>query len=446
MSKLLVGAGKAPITPTADLFPFPGWEGANYEAVYNDYYVRVILIDNGETKAAIAVYELISPPESTETRSLIHTLTGIAPENILLAATHNHSAIMLGMFGTPDAALAQKAEAVKRIIMDGTAAAVKQALGSMRPARYGFGTTDSFINANRDKLFEDGFWMQERNMEGFSDKTLAAVKFVDDDGNLIAALLNHGTHATSVFVTRDKDGIVKVSGNFTGVACDYAEQRFGNGAVVAWTAGAAGNQNPLLNGGRRYEPDGYAAMGDLPDGAAYVLMEHTGQVHGVDAIRALNGISRLSDHMPIQFLYRSTLLPAQKPPVGADMGYNRLLVDNILSRRGVQGRPEKKLVVMEDDPDHPVELKMQLALLGDIAVVGVPAEIYAEIGRDMKEASPYRKTIVMTHNDRSIGYILDKTAKDKKVFQSFGRVKPGCSDEKIVENMLELFDQALARE
>jgi hypothetical protein len=445
MSKLLVGAGKAAITPTKDLFPFPGWEGANYEDIHDDYYVRVIMIDNGEKKAAIAVYELGGPPDSDETRNLIHEISGVKQENILIAATHNHSAIMLGMRPMgPDKELAKKAEAVKKIIMKGTEAAVKQALSTMRPAKYGYGTAASYINSNRDKLFEDGFWMQERNLEGFSDKTLAVLKFVDEDGKLIAALLNHGTHATSVFVTRDADGKVKVSGNFNGVACKYAEERFGNGAVVAWTSGAAGNQNPVLNGGRRYEPDGYAVMNDLPDGAAYILMEHTGQVHAVDAIRAIKEITRLSDNMPIKFLYKSTFLPAQKPPAGVDMGYNRLLVDNILSRRGIQGRPEKKLAVMEDDPENPVELKMQLALFGDIAFVGVPAEIYAEIGRDMKEASPYKKTVIVTHSDKSVGYILDKTAKDKKVFQSFGRVKPGCSDELIVENMLDLFEKALA--
>ena len=44
------------------------------------------------------------------------------------------------------------------------------------------------------------------------------------------------------------------------------------------------------------------------------------------------------------------------------------------------------------------------------------------------------------------GYILDKTSKDKKVFQAFGAVRPGSADEKIVENTVALFELVKAGE
>ena len=61
--------------------------------------------------------------------------------------------------------------------MAGIHKAVEGAIASLRPARYGFGTGESYINTNRDQLFEDGFWMQGQNYAGFSDKTLAVMKW-----------------------------------------------------------------------------------------------------------------------------------------------------------------------------------------------------------------------------------------------------------------------------
>ena len=102
---------------------------------------------------------------------------------------------------------------------------------------------------------------------------------------------------------------------------------------------------------------------------------------------------------------------------------------------------------MEDDPEHPCPLDMELTILGDIAIVGANAELYAEIGRDMKAASPLKKTFVMTHTDirGKAGYILDKTAAERgeKVFQAFGPTKPGVSEEPIIATELKMFDEIL---
>ena len=50
---------------------------------------------------------------------------------------------------------------------------------------------------------------------------------------------------------------------------------------------------------------------------------------------------------------------------------------------------------------------------------------------------------MVTHTSlEQAGYILDKTSKDKKVFQAFMPVRPGSADGLIVENTLELFELA----
>lgn len=180
-------------------------------------------------------------------------------------------------------------------------------------------------------------------------------------------------------------------------------------------------------------------MINLPDGASFALMELYGQRQGIDAIRCLESIDASSDTMQLYFGKNTVELPAQKAPEGADMGYNRLLADNLVRKvTGATEIPERKLDEMVPDPDNPVIMKQQIIVLGDIAPVGIPAEIYAQIGRDIKEASLFRNTIVITHTDNGCGYILDKSSADHDVFQSFSRVIPGSADELIINGALEM--------
>jgi len=252
------------------------------------------------------------------------------------------------------------------------------------------------------------------------------------------------------FTRYDTDGKCKTSPEFMGYACDYAAERFGNDAVVLWSSGAAGDQNPLFSSEgfpRIYEKDGYSESVDTPPGTQYLLQKHWGYVHGVDAISVINKIDANKKCMKITTASIDVELEGQHAPEGADMQYNRLLVDNFL--RGYRPelfengkRPEKKLVEMI--PGGVVPLHMQLAILGDVAFVGEAAEPYCRIGWKCKEASPFRNTVIVTHTDsRKAGYILDDDSKDHKVFQSYAKVHPGNNDEKIVNGMLEMFDKAL---
>lgn len=431
-SMLMAGASKVSITPPEEMWGEMALiDGNTPEGAYNDLFVRSLVIDNGEKEIAVVVFEKVDI-EVPELKSGISEATGIPIENLILTATHNHTDVYGG-------------EEYDALILEKAIESVEQAEAALQPAKYGYGEGNSYININRDKQQEEGYWMQDANPEGYSDKTLAMIKFVDMDDNLIAVFMNYCMHPMAAYDSVDVDGKHKMSGNITGVTCDYIEDRY-EGAVALWTIGAAGNQNPYMIASPTYYYDGYPEMKDLPDGAGLAIMELQGQQHALDAIKILNTIECTEEEMPISFEYTTIELPAQKAPEGADMAYNRLLADNLVRKvTGATEIPERKLVTMEDDPDNPVQMHMQLAVLGDIALVGVPAEIYCEIGRDMKEASLLEHTIIMEFTDEYCGYILDKGSADKDVFQSFSSVKPGSSDELIINGMLSMENSYLEK-
>ena len=103
----------------------------------------------------------------------------------------------------------------------------------------------------------------------------------------------------------------------------------------------------------------------------------------------------------------------------------------------------ESLVEMVDDTSRQIPLYIQQAILGDIALIGIAAEIYSLIGKACKEISPYKKTMVITHVGKSAGYIMDKTSAHHKVFQSFSWVKPGVCDDLIVDTVNRQFEELM---
>jgi len=453
------GAGKACINPSPDMFPLPTTKSSDWgldpittDCVYDDMNCRAIAIETETAKLLILSYELPGIPTIDGIHEKIATATGF--DDVIITATHNHTGYfdhdLFGSYEMTDEFIEYLAK-IKKIELDAGIAAAKQAVAALRPAKMGYGETLSYCNTNRDLKTMHGYWVEARNLVGYSDKTVSLVKFIDNDDNIIAVLANYGCHATCGYLMQDFDGIRKTSGNFNGIASRFVEDHYGGDTVCLWTSGAAGNQNPLLSHGLQYEyPDGYTSAVDYPDGVGYMHMELMGRTHGADCVRGIDGIDEYLDDVTIRHIKKGVMLPAQKKIMQSTESSSDTAFR--MGGRGIrnydevpfgQVPPVPQAHVMGDDPENPVELSMELIVIGNTAIVCANAELYAEIGRDMKAASPMRNTFVVTHTAPSVGYILDKTAaeRDEKVFQAFGEVKPGAADDLIVKNELEMFGE-----
>lgn len=458
---LKVGAAKACINPTPDLYPIPSsfadWGVAPLlqECPYDDMFCRAIAIDNGEEITILMTWDTMGYPGPPTILEDLSREFNIPKTNFMICGTHNHSCAKDYHVGKRNGSPAEIAFHEKYWIVEMAAAkdAVRQALDNMQPAKYGFGEVNSYLNVNRDVKTPHGYWIEGKNFEGYSDHTLATIKFVDLEGNLICAFCNFPMHNTCIHMMKDFDGKSKTSGNVSGIACNYAEMHYGNNVIVAWSSGAAGNQNPIFSHNLQYEyADGYSTSVPLPDGVGYMLMEYCGRNHGVDIVKGIDAIDRYSEILPIHHVFRDVLLPAQKRADNVDGHGTIRMGGNVIRNEEEipfgQVPPVPQVPEMIDDPENPVNLQMQLHLLGDVALVCANAELYCEIGREMKAASPFKKTIVVTHTDdkrKGIGYIMDKSAAERKekVFQSFGKVKPGAAEPYIIENQLKMFEIAM---
>jgi hypothetical protein len=53
---------------------------------------------------------------------------------------------------------------------------------------------------------------------------------------------------------------------------------------------------------------------------------------------------------------------------------------------------------------------LQVVQIGDVALVGVPAEFFTKLGQEIKRRSPFRYTYIAELANDWIGYIPDKAA------------------------------------
>jgi hypothetical protein len=66
-------------------------------------------------------------------------------------------------------------------------------------------------------------------------------------------------------------------------------------------------------------------------------------------------------------------------------------------------------IVARDGRPHEAEVQV-IALGPDLAFVGLPGEIFTEIGQAIKRASPFRYTVIVELANGSVGYVPDRAA------------------------------------
>ena len=454
MGGFKVGTSKVCISPPEEVFPYPGpaylGGGVWIDGVYYDIYVRMIAFSNGEETFLFGSFE-----ESNGTDALKDAITErykIPYKNQMFCQIHNHGGIQTttvmkeGRSQKKNHNYTENQYRMGTMIYEKALEAAGEALQNMVPAKWGYGTGKSYINVNRDYPNEDGYWSQIDNYDGPSDKTLSVIKFTDDEDRLIAAVLNYSAHAITTIGAKDRDGKIKVSGDFPGFTCGRLEEEY-PGAVVMWTLGAAGDQNAIccFKGEKHYfECSGVSESDTIPDGYQYAYSQNLGERHASDANKVLKKIECHAG-MDMRSAYTDVFIPQQEAPEGTNFWLNIALAQNsvsVVEKIAPEMVKDGKIIGrhLEDyiPTDKPEDCEMQLFILGDVAVVTVAAELYVNLGKAIKEACPLKHVFVITvaggHGNR-VGYIQDTDSNTHKTFQHFGEAYP-CDSNTIFKEGL----------
>ena len=415
---LRAGAAKIDITPDVSALP------PNFEGILDPLYARAIVLESGTDRAALISLDMggISNNLWQSVSNILESELGIPADNVLLTATHTHSA--------PFRSLPQPVD----LVVD----SVRQAQRALQAARVGFGTGVSWINVNRNIIDpETRRWWEGPNYDGPSDKTVAVIRFDSLDGAPIAVYYNYAMHAVTV------GQLDLISGDAPGTTSRYIEDSIGGNVVALWSSGAAGDQNPRYFQQtydlREIRIADYAARGidisnSMPPGGEGLdkndptvirlmnqqrqMIQSMGQFLGEEVLHVMRGIERFASNVSIRGSHKVVTCPGRER---LDSG-----------RAGYPGRYRDS---------EPIDIRLGLLMIGDIAIGAVNAEVFNLIAQRLKRESPFSRTLMatLTNGRAATGYIPNDAAFGTYTFEVVSsRLHPGCAEDAIVNGILDL--------
>ncbi|MBX7256065.1 MAG: DUF2070 family protein [Candidatus Hydrogenedentes bacterium] len=232
------GVATADITPEGPVYLDGYWSDRLSTRVNDRLQVKAMVIDDGYTRVALVVVDLIAYFYLWVER--VRSLqTSVSPQNVVICTTHTHSCpCILGMFGPPGAVDQAYVDRVGETI----AKTIDKAADQLVPVKIGFGTA---------KLPFDGVEIPSfaRNWHnpGVMDTDVLLMRVVDDASDkAIANVVNLGNHPD---VLGDQSTLV--SADFFAYVYDDITRELGGETLVFQRA--LGGVEPIPQGVN--EPD-----------------------------------------------------------------------------------------------------------------------------------------------------------------------------------------------
>jgi len=426
VASLRAGAAKVDVTPAERDLP------KNYDGILDRIYSRAIVLESGNTMAALITVDAGGVPDQVwqgVTRQVENELK-IPTANVLLTATHTHS-----VPGQSTAAYIQK-------IVE----SVRLAKQRLTAARVGYGAGVSYLNVNRNIIDpKTKQWWEGPNYDGPSDKTVGVVKFETPAGEPIAVYYNYAMHGVTV------GQLDKVSADAPGEVSKYIEDSLDDKAVALWSSGAAGDQNPIYYQQtydlREIRIKDYAARGidisnAMPPGGEGLnksdprvaklmnqqkqMIVSMGQFLGEEVLHVMRGMQRMESNVEIHGGQKTISCPGRERTNAG--------------RAGFAGTYKEAA---------PVEIRLGLLKVGDIAIGAVNAEVFNLIAQRLKQESPYTATMMatLTNGMARSGYIPNDAAYGMYTFEVLSsRLQPGCAETSIVNGILDLIAESRKHE
>jgi hypothetical protein len=232
-----------------------------------------------------------------------------------------------------------------------------------------------------------------RNPSLLTDREVQVLKLARPAGRELAAVLfAYATHSTSL---GPKSHLV--SGDIHGLAEQFLERYLDAEVVAPGFAGASGNIDPWV----RILPEFRTQNGWVPEP---VLM---GTMLGEEVARVLEGMKKSVSNGPIKTVFKTLELP---------------------------GKPGGSAAAAAE-PKVPFHLSV--GCVGDIAFVGYGGEVFHEIGKAVKAASPFRTTFILTHCNGAAGYLPTRSSYAEGGYEVQSSPFAPGADEQLIEATLQ---------
>jgi len=424
-------------TAVVDITPPVGYRMSGYfherlsTGTANPLHAKALVVKQGGVRAAMVFCDIIglSLDASSRARKAAAKKTGIPAENILVAATHSHTGPLY--FGAlrkhfHDLAVAEhgrdpceKVDYPKRLVA-GIVEAVAKADAAAAPVRLAAGSAEQKgLSFNRRFHMKDG--RVRFNPGVLNPDIVRAAGPIDpevgivllrgaSDGKARAAIVNFALHLDTV-------GGTKYAADYPFFLENALREKLGEDLVCLFGTGACGDINHIDVTKRER-----------------LKTEHIGRTLG-ETVAAAAGKLKPAAEAALAVRRRIVEAPLQRYSPER-IAWARENVGKI-GTRGLSFLKQVeayKILALQLRGGETIPLEVQvLRLSPDVAVVGLPGEIFVELGLAIKRASPFATTLVVELSHDAPGYIPTKKAFAEGSYETVNsRVAPG-GGEMLVE-------------
>jgi len=400
---LTAGFSKVSISPPigAPLAGFAARQGM-CEGIHDELFSRALVLENnGKTVAFVSLDVLAVSSEFTDrVRAYIEQKTGIGKDAVMIASTHTHAGpVTVKTFFNPEGTLDD-------VYMDMLAQAIEDSVSEAWekrfPARVGVGSG-----------YVTGIGVNRRTPDKKPiDEEIGIIKVEDTGGQTCAVLINYACHPTVLGSNN-----LLATGDFPYFAVEKVEQAIGANGFAMFVNGTQGN----ISMGHSSE---LSAIGIITPGRTFERAAELGCKLADATLEALSGI-RTKENCELGAAISRVNFPLKDLPKIEEARQDFRKAEEDLARLSKGEAAAEVLMKAKSralyasitnfyaqetahlDGHLPVEL--QAFRIGDAVFLAVPAEVFVEIGLELKRCTNHQTYIVGIANGY-IAYFPTETA------------------------------------
>lgn len=407
------GAATSNISPWLGMSINGNMHDGKTKHIHDELHARSLVLDDGKTKLAIIVCDSCMIPREviTEAKQLIQERSKIAPDHVLISATHAHSCPTAGSVFQSDPDPAYLKFLAVRI-----ADAVQRAVNNLEPAKLGWGA-----GKNAEQVFNRRWKMKPGTIPanpfgktteraqmnpgvanpnlvepaGPIDPEVPVVSVRSAQGRPIALLANYSLHYVG------------------GVGAGHASADY---------YGAFGDRTKELIQGDRLDPPFVAMMSNGTSGdinninfrKAHTPLPPYGRIKLVAnelATEAVRVAQALEYHDDLTLDARAADLKLDvRHPNPDELSAAEAILAKAKKGAELSTMPElyaRESLLLSKYPKQ-VDVNVQALRIGGLAIVAIPCEVFVEIGLKIKAESPIKPAFTIELANGYNGYLPTK--------------------------------------
>ncbi len=403
------GAATSNITPHLGVSINGNMQDGKATHIHDELHARCLALDDGTTKLVLVVCDSCMIPREVfdAAKKMVHEATGLPLENMMMSATHTHSAPTSGSVFQSDAD-ADYQKFLAHRIADG----IRRALNNLEPARIGWASADEpnqvfnrrwFVK--NEALYKNPFGGIDKvkmnppraskdliEPSGPIDPVVSVISLVGTNGKPIALYANYSLH----YVGGTGGG--HISADYYGAFCERVKKLMtaenpSPDFVALLSNGTSGNINNVNFSEPAPKRVAYEQINIVADAVAQATLSATKQI-------------QYQDWVPLSVKQKELTLGVRRPNVE-----ELTRAKEIMSRSRSMPRMDTMEEIYARETvqmaDYPAEVKsiLQAMRIGDLGITAIPCEVFVEIGLELREKSPTKQTFTVSLANGYNGYL-----------------------------------------